>query len=145
VNESLSADVSQLVSLAENEARQRGDSWVGTEHLLLGLLRQPEGPAARSLVRQDVTSERVLADAARMLGWGEGPVPEGSLPLTARATRALELAAVASLHEQHEEAGSEHVLLALLFDETATARRILLACDADLDAIRNEILGRDSR
>jgi ATP-dependent Clp protease ATP-binding subunit ClpC len=110
-------------------------SYVGTEHILLGLLREQDGTAATALESHDVTYERVRMAVVRMLGRG---VEDGSgeLPFTTPANEAIERAEREASMLGSERVGTEHILLALTRDPAGAAARILLALDADAAAIR---------
>ncbi len=103
----------QVVVLAQEEARILKHNYIGTEHILLGLLREEEGLAARVLESLDITVERVRAQVVRIVGSGE-EVTSGQIPFTPRAKKVLELALREALSLGHNYIGTEHILLALL-------------------------------
>jgi ATP-dependent Clp protease ATP-binding subunit ClpC len=127
----------QVVVLAQEEARSLRHNYIGTEHLLLGLLRE-EGVAAKLLDSFDVTVEEVRAQVARIVGQGD-EVVTGQIPFTPRAKKVLELALREALQLNHNHIGTEHILLALAQTEQGVAMRILLDFDLDADRIRNEV------
>jgi ATP-dependent Clp protease ATP-binding subunit ClpA len=129
----------QVVVLAQEEARTLKHNYIGTEHILLGLLREEEGLAARVLVSLDITLERARAAVMRMVGSGE-EVTAGQIPFTPRAKKVLELALREALSLDHNYIGPEHVLLGLVRENEGVAARILLDFDADADTIRNAVL-----
>jgi hypothetical protein len=129
----------QVVVLAQQEARALGHDYIGTEHLLLGLLREQEGLAARILGSLDITVERVRAQVARIVESG-GEVTSGLIPFTPRAKRVLELAQREALSLGHNLIGTEHVLLGLVRESEGLAARILLDFDADSVQIRDEVI-----
>src|ERR687885_82045 len=114
----------QVVVLAQDEARALKHNYIGTEHILLGLLREEEGLAARVLESLDITVEEVRAQVARIVGQGD-EVTTGQIPFTPRAKKVLELALREALSLGHNYIGTEHILLGL---------------DADAEKIRNEII-----
>src|SRR6187551_2831084 len=114
----------QVVVLAQEEARTLKHNYIGTEHILLGLLREEEGLAARVLESLDITVERVRAQVVRIVGSGE-EVTSGQIPFTPRAKKVLELALREALSLGHNYIG---------------AARILLDFDADSEKIRNEVI-----
>src|SRR6195256_972471 len=114
----------QVVVLAQEEARTLKHNYIGTEHILLGLLREEEGLAARVLESLDITVERVRAQVVRIVGSGE-EVTSGQIPFTPRAKKVLELALREALSLGHNYIGTE---------------RILLGFDADSEKIRNEVI-----
>src|SRR5881296_3142040 len=129
----------QVVVLAQEEARILKHNYIGTEHILLGLLREEEGLAARVLESLDITVERVRAQVVRIVGSGE-EVTSGQIPFTPRAKKVLELALREALSLGHNYIGTEHILLGLVRENEGVAARILLDFDADAEKIRNEII-----
>jgi ATP-dependent Clp protease ATP-binding subunit ClpC len=129
----------QVVVLAQDEARALKHNYIGTEHLLLGLLREEEGLAARVLESLDITVEEVRAQVARIVGQGD-EVTTGQIPFTPRAKKVLELALREALSLGHNYIGTEHILLGLVRENEGVAARILLDFDADAEKIRNEII-----
>src|SRR5689334_16932509 len=129
----------QVVVLAQDEARTLKHNYIGTEHILLGLLREEEGLAARVLDTLDITVEEVRAQVARIVGQGD-EVTTGQIPFTPRAKKVLELALREALSLGHNYIGTEHILLGLVRENEGVAARILLDFDADAEKIRNEII-----
>src|SRR5438477_588209 len=129
----------QVVVLAQEEARTLKHNYIGTEHILLGLLREAEGLAARVLESLDITVEEVRAQVARIVGQGD-EVTTGQIPFTPRAKKVLELALREALSLGHNYIGTEHILLGLVRENEGVAARILLDFDADADKIRNDII-----
>jgi ATP-dependent Clp protease ATP-binding subunit ClpC len=129
----------QVVVLAQEEARTLKHNYIGTEHILLGLLREEEGLAARVLESLDITTERVRSQVVRIVGSGE-EVTSGQIPFTPRAKKVLELALREALSLGHNYIGTEHILLGLVRENEGVAARILLDFDADSDKIRNEVI-----
>src|ERR687886_588959 len=113
----------QVVVLAQDEARALKHNYIGTEHILLGLLRE----------------EEVRAQVARIVGQGD-EVTSGQIPFTPRAKKVLELALREALSLGHNYIGTEHILLGLVRENEGVAARILLDFDADAEKIRNEII-----
>src|SRR5688572_19540593 len=138
----------QVVVLAQDEARALKHNYIGTEHILLGLLREEEGLAARVLESLDITVEEVRAQVARIVGQGD-EVTTGQIPFTPRAKKVLQHLLVAegerlaqreALSLGHNYIGTEHILLGLVRENEGVAARILLDFDADAEKIRNEII-----
>src|ERR1700704_5513537 len=129
----------QVVVLAQDEARALKHNYIGTEHILLGLLREEEGLAARVLESLDITVEEVRAQVARIVGQGD-EVTTGQIPFTPRAKKVLELALREALSLGHNYIRTEHILLGLVRENEGVAARILLDFDADAEKIRNEII-----
>lgn len=133
----------QVIVLGQAEARGLRHDWIGTEHLLLGLLGEKAGIAARALQAHDITADRVRAEVVRTIGLGEET--SSQIPFTARAKKALERALREALGLGHNYIGSEHILLGLLDDDESVATRILLSLHADSGTIRDAVLGMLSR
>jgi len=131
--------VRQVVVLAQEEARALNHNYIGTEHILLGLLREEEGLAARALESLDITVERVRGQVVRIVGSGEEET-SGQIPFTPRAKKVLELALREALSLGHNYIGTEHILLGLARENEGVAARILLDFDADSEKIRNEVI-----
>jgi len=129
----------EVVVLAQGEARALKHNYIGTEHLLLGLLREEEGLAARVLASLDVDVEDVRADVARIVGMGD-EIATGQIPFTPRAKKVLELSMREALHLGHEYIGTEHVLLGLVRENEGVGARILLDFGVDAEALRHEII-----
>ena len=129
----------QVVVLAQEEARTLKHNYIGTEHILLGLLREEEGLAARVLESLDITVERVRGQVVRIVGSGE-EVTSGQIPFTPRAKKVLELALREALSLGHNYIGTEQILLGLVRENEGVAARILLDFDADSEKIRNEVI-----
>ena len=130
----------EVVVLAQDEARALRHNYIGTEHILLGLLREEEGLAARVLESLDITVEEVRAQVARIIGPGDEPIISGQIPFTPRAKKVLELSLREALSLKHNYIGTEHILLGLVRENEGVAARILLDFDADAEKIRNEIM-----
>ena len=128
----------QVVVLAQDEARTLRHNYIGTEHLLLGLLRE-DGAAARALDEFDVTFEEVQAQVARIIGQGD-EVTTGQIPFTPRAKKVLELSLREALDSGDNYIGPEHILLGLLREGEGVAARILMDF-AQLEEIRAAALG----
>ncbi|MHB0866457.1 MAG: ATP-dependent Clp protease ATP-binding subunit [Thermoleophilia bacterium] len=129
----------QVVVLAQEEARSLKHNYIGTEHLLLGLLREEEGIAAQVLTTLDVHLDEVRMQVAQIVGMGD-EVAAGQIPFTPRAKKVLELALREALSLGHNYIGTEHILLGLIKENEGVAARILLEFDADSDKIRSEIM-----
>ncbi len=129
----------QVVVLAQEEARALKHNYIGTEHLLLGLLREEEGIAAQVLTGLEVTLDEVRIQVAQIVGVGDESAA-GQIPFTPRAKKVLELALREALSLGHNYIGTEHILLGLIKENEGVAARILLEFDADSEKIRNEIM-----
>jgi ATP-dependent Clp protease ATP-binding subunit ClpA len=131
----------QVVVLAQDEARALKHNYIGTEHLLLGLLREEEGLAARVLESLDITVEEVRAQVARTVGEGD-EVATGEVPFTPRAKKVLEVSLREGLSLGHNYIGTEHILLGLVRVGDGVAARVLVDFDADAETIRSEVIRR---
>jgi ATP-dependent Clp protease ATP-binding subunit ClpC len=114
----------QVVVLAQDEARELRHNYIGTEHLLLGLLREEEGLAARVLGELGVTLDGIRSDVTSMVGLGDEPTRD-QIPFTPRARRVLELSLREATTMRHYYIGTEHMLLGLAREGTGVATRIL--------------------
>jgi ATP-dependent Clp protease ATP-binding subunit ClpA len=130
----------QVVVLAQDEARTLGHSYIGTEHLLLGLLREEEGLAARTLAALAVTSEEVRERITQLIGLGDDERVTGQIPFTPRAKHVLEIALREALSFGHNYIGTEHILLGVVRESEGVAARILAELGADADTIRDEVV-----
>ena len=128
-----------VVVFAQDEARALNHNYIGTEHILLGLLRQDEGLAARTLKSLGVTLEGARGQVAQIVGFGDEGV-SGQIPFTPRAKKVLELSSKEALALGHNYIGTEHMLLGLARVNDGVAARILLDFGADADAIRATVL-----
>jgi ATP-dependent Clp protease ATP-binding subunit ClpC len=133
-----------VVVLAQDEARTLKHNYIGTEHILLGLLREEEGLAARALDSLDITVQEVRAQVARIVGLGD-EATDANVPFTPRAKKVLELALREALSLGDDYIGTEHILLGLVRENEGVAARILLDFDADAEKIRDELLRKLSR
>jgi ATP-dependent Clp protease ATP-binding subunit ClpC len=135
------------VVLAQEEANALKHGYIGTEHILLGLLRDREGIAAHVLESLDITLERVRGEVVRTVGVGEEAVA-GQVPFTPGAKKVLELALREALGLGHNYIGTEHILLGLVSVNDGASARILADFDAAPDEIRNGVIrmlsGRDA-
>jgi ATP-dependent Clp protease ATP-binding subunit ClpA len=129
----------QVVVLAQDEARGLKHNYIGTEHLLLGLLREEEGLAARTLESLGVTADEVRARVARVVGQCD-EVTTGQIPFTPHSKNVLELSLREALSLGHDFIGTEHLLLGLVRLNTGVASRVLLEFGVDGDTIRNQVI-----
>lgn len=127
------------VAIAQDEARALGHGRVGTEHLLLGVLRARGGRAADVLHGLGVDHQAALAHVMRIEGMAEAP-PAGDLPLTARSQEALELAMREAYELRADAVGTEHVLLGLLDERAGLAVRVLADTGLTPEGVRAELL-----
>jgi len=129
----------QVVVVAQEEARTLRHDYIGTEHILLGLLGEEDGLAAHVLQDLDVTLERVRGLVVRIVGSGQD-VTSGQIPFTQRAKCVLDLAQREALTLGHDYIGTEHILLGLVSEDKGVATRILLDLGADSEKIRSGVI-----
>ena len=130
----------QVVVLAQDESRVLKHNYIGTEHILLGLLREKEGLAARLLASFGVTVEDVRTQVVQAVGEGEEDLKTGQIPFTPQAKKALELSLREALDLGHDYIGTEHVLLGLVRAHRGLAARLLESFGADADTVRDATL-----
>jgi ATP-dependent Clp protease ATP-binding subunit ClpA len=128
-----------VVVLAQDEARVLHHDYIGTEHLLLGLLREEEGLAAITLRQLGMTLEDVRERVVRIVGHGEMQT-SGQIPFTPRAKKALENAGREAVSLGHRYIGTEHILLGLVHEDEGVAIRILAELDADPESVRVAVM-----
>ncbi len=129
----------KVVVLAQNEARHFNHNYIGTEHLLLGLLREDEGLAAQALSSLNVTLDEVREQVESIVGYGEEGTGTQS-PLSARSRTAVEFSLREALQLGHNYIGTEHILLGLVRE--GVAARVLSNLDVDPDKVRREVVRR---
>jgi ATP-dependent Clp protease ATP-binding subunit ClpC len=129
----------KVVVLAQEEARHFNHNYIGTEHLLLGLLREDEGVAARALGSLNVTLDEVREQVESIVGYGEEGTG-GQAPFTPRSKKVLELALREALQLGHNYIGTEHILLGLVRESEGVAARVLGNLDVDPDKVRREVV-----
>jgi ATP-dependent Clp protease ATP-binding subunit ClpA len=134
----------QTVVLAQEEARRLGHNYIGTEHLLLGLLREGEGVAAQTLGRLGISLADVRSDVVRIIG-ELSEAPSGHIPFTPRSKKVLELSLREALQLGHNYIGTEHILLGLVREGEGVAAQVLVARGADLKRVRATVLGEVQR
>ena len=129
----------QVVVFAQEEARALNHNYIGTEHVLLGLLREQEGLGARVLVSLEVSLDAVRDRVARIIGLGD-EVATGQIPFTPRAKKVLELSLREGLALGHNFIGTEHLLLGLVAEGEGVACRILLDFGVTADTVREAVI-----
>jgi ATP-dependent Clp protease ATP-binding subunit ClpC len=134
----------QVVELARDEARALNHTTVGTEHLVLGLLRDEGGVVADVLARFDVTLADMRARVAQTVGAGAW-METGDLPLTPFATQVLERSVVEADALGRDAVDSEHILLALVHERDALGARLLRRIGGDAETIRDEVFSAVTR
>ena len=128
---------------AGEEARGLGHSYVGTEHLLLGLLKEPEGAAVRTLEALEIAPRKVRERVIHVVGSYEADTEERRRPLTPKVLRTLECASEEALHLGHDYVGPGHLLLGLIRESKGTAAQVLYRLGAQLEEVRQEVVRID--
>jgi ATP-dependent Clp protease ATP-binding subunit ClpC len=129
----------RVVVLAQEEARVLNHNYIGTEHILLGLLREGEGVAAKALESLGLHLEAVRQQVEQIIGKGQ-QVPAGHIPFTPRAKKVLELSLREALQLGHDYIGTEHILLGLLSEGEGVAAQVLVRLGADLKRVRQQVI-----
>jgi hypothetical protein len=129
----------RVLVLAQEEARLLNHSFIGTEHLLLGLIAEGEGLAAKALESLEISLEAVRREVEEIIGQA-GSVPTGSPPFTPRAKKVLELALREALQLGHNYIGTEHILLGLVREGQGVAAQVLIRLGADLVKVRQAVI-----
>jgi ATP-dependent Clp protease ATP-binding subunit ClpC len=127
------------VVLAQEEARMLNHNYIGTEHILLGLVREGDGVAARVLESMDISVIDIRTRVEEMVGRGEAATA-GHIPFTPRAKKVLELALREALQLGHNYIGTEHILLGLVREGEGVAAQVLVALGGDLERVRQAVL-----
>jgi hypothetical protein len=129
----------RVVVLAQEEARLLNHNYIGTEHLLLGLVHEGEGVAAQALTQLGVSLEAVRAEVEEVIGQGQSP-PTGHIPFTPRAKKVLELSLREALELGHNYIGTEHILLGLLREGQGVGAQVLIKLGAGRDQVRQVVV-----
>ena len=128
----------QVIVLAQDEARARGHDWIGTEHILLGLVRLGDGVGPRALQAAGISPDEVRQQVEEMVPRGEG-APSGHIGFTPQAKKVLELSLREALELHHRYIGTEHILLGLLREGQGVAAQVLTRLGADLQGMRQHV------
>jgi ATP-dependent Clp protease ATP-binding subunit ClpA len=131
----------RVVVMAQEEARLLNHGYIGTEHILLGLIREEEGVAAKALSAMDIELQTVRDRVKEICGAGEEDQPEGHIPFTPRAKLVLELSLREALQLGHDYIGTEHILLGLVREGEGVAAQVLVELGADPDRLRHRVIG----
>jgi ATP-dependent Clp protease ATP-binding subunit ClpC len=130
----------KVIILAKEEAKRFNHDYIGTEHILLGLIREGEGVAATVLEKMGVSLENIRIEIEKLVQPGPATQIIGDLPFTPRAKKALELAAEEARSLGHNYIGTEHLLLGLIREEEGVASQVLLNLGLDLSTVRNKVM-----
>ncbi len=129
----------RVVVLAQEEARLLNHNYIGTEHILLGLIHEGEGVAAKALESLNISLEAVRQQVEEIIGQG-GSSPSGHIPFTPRAKKVLELSLREALQLGHNYIGTEHILLGLIREGEGVAAQVLVKLGADLSRVRQQVI-----
>jgi len=129
----------RVVVLAQEEARMLNHNYIGTEHILLGLIHEGEGVAAKSLESLNISLEAVRHQVEEIIGQGQ-QAPSGHIPFTPRAKKVLELSLREALQLGHNYIGTEHILLGLIREGEGVAAQVLVKLGADLNRVRQQVI-----
>ena len=130
----------KVIILAKEEARRFNHDYIGTEHILLGLIREGEGVAAAVLQKMGLSLENIRLEIEKLVQPGPATQIIGDIPFTPRAKKALELAAEEARSLGHNYIGTEHILLGLIREGEGVASQVLLNSGLDLNGVRNEVM-----
>jgi ATP-dependent Clp protease ATP-binding subunit ClpC len=129
----------RVVVLAQDEARVLGHNYIGTEHILLGLINEGEGVAAKALTTMGLSLEATRQQIEDIIGRGEG-TREGHIPFTPRAKKVLELSLNEARQLGHDYIGTEHILLGLIREGDGVAAQVLVSFGANLNRVRQQVI-----
>jgi ATP-dependent Clp protease ATP-binding subunit ClpC len=129
----------RVVVLAQEEARMLNHNYIGTEHILLGLIHEGEGVAAKALESLGISLEAVRSQVEEIIGQGQS-APTGHIPFTPRAKKVLELSLREALQLGHNYIGTEHILLGLIREGEGVAAQVLQKLGADLNRVRQQVI-----
>jgi ATP-dependent Clp protease ATP-binding subunit ClpC len=129
----------RVVVLAQEEARMLNHNYIGTEHILLGLIHEGEGVAAKSLESLGISLEGVRSQVEEIIGQGQ-QAPSGHIPFTPRAKKVLELSLREALQLGHNYIGTEHILLGLIREGEGVAAQVLVKLGAELTRVRQQVI-----
>jgi ATP-dependent Clp protease ATP-binding subunit ClpC len=130
----------RAVVRAQEEARMLSHNYIGTEHLLLGLIDEGDGVAGKVLESLGISLDAVRQQIEEIIGRGQQPAPTGHIPFTPRAKKVLELALREALQLDHKYIGTEHILLGLIREGDGVAALVLVRLGADLNRVRQQVI-----
>ena len=129
----------RVVVLAQEEARRLNHNYIGTEHILLGLIREGDGVAAKALESLGISLDAVRQQVEEIIGQGQ-QAPSGHIPFTPRAKKVLELSLREAPQLGHNYIGTEHILLGLIREGDGVAAQVLVKLGADLNRVRQQVI-----
>ncbi len=132
----------KVMGLARQEAQRFNHQYIGTEHILLGLIQEGSGVAANVLRNLDVDPDKIRQEVEKIVQDGPTMATLGQLPFTPRAKKVLELASEEATNLRHNYIGTEHLLLGLIRENEGVAAQVLMNLGLKLEEVREEVLGR---
>jgi ATP-dependent Clp protease ATP-binding subunit ClpC len=130
----------RVVVFAQDEARGLNHNWIGTEHLLLAVIREGHGVGAKALESMQISLDAARQQVESMIGRGQNPVGDGHIPFTPRAKKVLELSLREALQLGHDYIGTEHILLGLIREGDGVAAQVLVSLGCDLNRARQQVI-----
>jgi ATP-dependent Clp protease ATP-binding subunit ClpC len=130
----------RVVVFAQDEARGLNHNWIGTEHLLLAVIREGHGVGAKALESMQISLDATRQQVESMIGRGQNPVGDGHIPFTPRAKKVLELSLREALQIGHNYIGTEHILLGLIREGDGVAAQVLVSLGCDLNRARQQVI-----
>ena len=130
----------RVVVFAQDEARGLNHNWIGTEHLLLAVIREGHGVGAKALESMQISLDAARQQVESMIGRGQNPVGDGHIPFTPRAKKVLELSLREALQLGHDYIGTEHILLGLIREGDGVAAQVLVSLGCDLNRSRQQVI-----
>jgi ATP-dependent Clp protease ATP-binding subunit ClpC len=139
----------RVVVFAQDEARGLNHNWIGTEHLLLAVIREGHGVGAKALESMQISLDAARQQVESIIGRGQNPVGDGHIPFTPQAKKVLELSLREALQLGHNYLGTEHILLGLIREGDGVAAQVLVSLGCDLNRARQQVIqllhGRQGR
>ena len=129
----------RLVVLAQDEARSLNHNWIGTEHLLIALIRENSGVGAKALESLGISLDAARQQVESIIGRGQVPVGDGPIPFTPRAKKVLDLSLLEARQLGHDYIGTEHILLGLIREGEGVAAKALDALGVTFDVVREKV------
>ena len=130
----------RVVVFAQEEARGLNHNWIGTEHLLLAVIREGHGVGAKALESMQISLDAARQQVESIIGRGQNPVGDVPIPFTPRAKKVLELSLREALQLGHDYIGTEHILLGLIREGDGVAAQVLVKMGADLNRVRQQVI-----
>ena len=130
----------KVILLAKEEAKRFNHDYIGTEHILLGLIREGEGVAAAVLQKLGLSPEKIRLEVEKLVQSGPSTMVSGDIPFTPKAKKVIELAMEEARSLGHNYIGTEHLLLGLIREGEGVASQVLMNLGLDLNRVRNEVI-----